>query len=54
MTPTSNGGLEMHPEFVLLHKDYWASFDLVLADLSKTIMPLSVTSELDMFDALGL
>ena len=39
---------------LLLSKDYWRSFDLVLVDLSETVMSLSVTNELDVFDALAL
>jgi spermidine synthase len=39
---------------LLLPEDYWASFDLVLVDLSETVMSLSVTNELDVFDALAL
>eukprot|EP00934_Nitzschia_sp_Nitz4_P001216 Nitzschia sp. Nitz4//scaffold98_size77359//36815//46705//NITZ4_005549-RA/size77359-processed-gene-0.17-mRNA-1//1//CDS//3329560760//1216//frame0 len=39
---------------LLLSKEYWQSFDLVLVDLSETVMSLSVTKELDVFDALGL
>ena len=39
---------------LLLDKDYWQSFDLVLVDLSETVMSMSVTKELDVFDALGL
>jgi spermidine synthase/S-adenosylmethionine/arginine decarboxylase-like enzyme len=39
---------------LLLPKDYWASFDLVLVDLSETAMALSVTEELDVFAALAL
>lgn len=38
----------------LLPKDYWGSFDLVLVDLSETVMSLSVTDDLDVFDALAL
>jgi spermidine synthase len=38
----------------LLAKEYWQSFDLVLVDLSETVMSLSVTKELDVFDALAL
>lgn len=33
---------------------YWGSFDLVLVDLSETVMSFSVTTELDVFDALSL
>ena len=39
---------------LLLSKEYWQSFDLVLVDLSETVMSLSVTKELDVFDALAL
>ncbi len=39
---------------LLLPEDYWSSFDLVLVDLSETVMSFSVTSELDVFDALAL
>lgn len=39
---------------LLLPQDYWGSFDLVLVDLSETAMSLSVTKEMDVFDALGL
>ena len=39
---------------LLLPKDYWQSFDLVLVDLSETAMSLTVTNELDVFDALAL
>lgn len=39
---------------LLLSKDYWQSFDLVLVDLSETAMALSVTKELDVFAALAL
>jgi spermidine synthase len=39
---------------LLLPKDYWGSFDLVLVDLSETAMALSVTDGLDVFDALAL
>lgn len=39
---------------LLLPKDYWQSFDLVLVDLSETAMALSVTKELDVFAALAL
>ena len=39
---------------LLLPEDYWGSFDLVLVDLSETVMSFSVTSELDVFDALAL
>jgi spermidine synthase len=38
---------------LLLPKSYWGSFDLVLVDLSETVMSFSVTSELDVFDALS-
>jgi hypothetical protein len=39
---------------MLLPQEYWGSFDLVLVDLSETVMSLSVTDELDVFDALAL
>ena len=39
---------------LLLPEEYWGSFDLVLVDLSETVMSFSVTSELDVFDALAL
>jgi spermidine synthase/S-adenosylmethionine/arginine decarboxylase-like enzyme len=39
---------------LLLPEDYWGSFDLVLVDLSETVMSFSVTKELDVFDALAL
>jgi len=39
---------------LLLSREYWQSFDLVLVDLSETVMSLSVTKELDVFDALAL
>lgn len=39
---------------LLLPKEYWQSFDLVLVDLSETVMSLTVTKELDVFDALAL
>ncbi len=39
---------------LLLPKEYWQSFDLVLVDLSETVMSLSVTDQLDVFDALAL
>ena len=39
---------------LLLPKHYWGSFDLVLIDLSETVMALSVTEDLDVFDALAL
>jgi len=39
---------------LLLPEDYWGSFDLVLVDLSETVVSFSVTSELDVFDALAL
>jgi len=38
----------------LLPKDYWGSFDLVLVDLSETVMSMSVTKELDIFETLSL
>jgi spermidine synthase len=39
---------------LLLPEEYWGSFDLVMVDLSETVMSLSVTTELDVFDALAL
>jgi hypothetical protein len=39
---------------LLLPDDYFGSFDLVLVDLSETVMSMSVTKELDVFDALSL
>jgi len=39
---------------LLLPKDYWGSFDLVIVDLSETVMAFSVTEKLDVFDALAL
>jgi spermidine synthase/S-adenosylmethionine/arginine decarboxylase-like enzyme len=39
---------------LLLPKEYWGSFDLVLVDLSETVMAFSVTEDLDVFDALAL
>lgn len=39
---------------LLLPEDYFGSFDLVLVDLSETVMSMSVTKELDVFDALSL
>ena len=38
---------------LLLPEEYWGSFDLVLVDLSETVMSFSVTAELDVFDALS-
>jgi len=39
---------------LLLPEDYWGTFDLVIVDLSETVMAFSVTEELDVFDALAL
>lgn len=39
---------------LLLPENYWGSFDLVLVDLSETVMSLSVTADLNVFDALAL
>lgn len=39
---------------LLLPEDYWGAFDLVIVDLSETVMSFSVTDELDVFDALAL
>ena len=38
----------------LLPRDYWGSFDLVLVDLSETVMSFSVTQTMDIFSALSL
>ena len=39
---------------LMLPKDYFASFDLVLVDLSETVMSFKVTEELDVVEALTL
>jgi Spermine/spermidine synthase domain/SET domain len=39
---------------LVLPREYFGSFDLVLVDLSETVMALSVTSELDVMEALSL
>jgi len=39
---------------LLLPEDYWGSFDLVIVDLSETVMAFSVTDKLDVFGALAL
>lgn len=39
---------------LMLPKDYFASFDLVLVDLSETVMSFKVTEELDVIEALSL
>jgi spermidine synthase len=39
---------------LMLPKDYFASFDLVLVDLSETVMSFSVTNELTVIEALTL
>lgn len=39
---------------LMLPKDYFASFDLVLVDLSETVMSFSVTHELTVIEALTL
>ena len=39
---------------LMLPRDFFASFDLVLIDLSETVMALSVTDHLDIFGALSL
>ena len=39
---------------LMLPKDYFGSFDMVLVDLSETVMALSVTKELDVMRALTL
>jgi spermidine synthase len=38
----------------MLPKDYFASFDLVLVDLSETVMSFAVTTELTVIEALTL
>jgi len=38
----------------ILPKDYFGSFDMVLVDLSETVMSLSVTKKLDVMKALSL
>jgi len=39
---------------LMLPRDYFGSFDLVLIDLSETVMSLSVNKKLDVFNALAL
>ena len=39
---------------LMLPKDYFGSFDLVLVDLSETVTALSVTEDLDVMEALAL
>lgn len=39
---------------LLLPDSYFGSFDLVLVDLSETVMSMSVTDDLDVFDVLAL
>jgi len=39
---------------MMLPEEYFASFDMVLVDLSETVMSLSVTDHLDVFEALSL
>ncbi len=39
---------------VMLPKDWFKSFDLVLVDLSETVMSFKVTKELDVLEALTL
>jgi spermidine synthase len=39
---------------LLLPEDYWGYFDLVLVDLSESAASFSVTTKLDVFDALSL
>ena len=39
---------------LLLPKEYFGTFDLVLVDLSETVMSLSVTDNLNIFEALSL
>jgi len=38
----------------MLPKDYFGSFDLVLVDLSETVMSFKVTEKLDVLEALTL
>ena len=38
----------------MLPEDYFGSFDMVLVDLSETVMSLLVTGELDIMAALSL
>ncbi|GFH51187.1 hypothetical protein CTEN210_07663 [Chaetoceros tenuissimus] len=39
---------------MMIPKEYFASFDLVLVDLSETVMSFKVSDELDIFEALTL
>ncbi len=39
---------------MMLPKDYFGSFDMVVVDLSETVMSLTVTDELDVIEALTL
>jgi spermidine synthase/S-adenosylmethionine/arginine decarboxylase-like enzyme len=39
---------------LMLPKEYFGTFDLVLVDLSETVMALSVTDDLDILEALAL
>ena len=39
---------------MMLPKDYFGSFDLVVVDLSETVMSFKVTEELDIVEALSL
>jgi len=39
---------------LMLPKDYFGSFDLVIVDLSETVMSFSVTDKLDIMEALSL
>jgi len=39
---------------LMLPKDYFGSFDMVLVDLSETVMSFKVTKELDVLEALNL
>ena len=39
---------------LMLPKDYFGSFDMVLVDLSETVMSMSVTEHMDVFEALSL
>jgi spermidine synthase len=39
---------------LMLPKEYFGSFDLVLVDLSETVMSFQVTDEIDVVEALSL
>ena len=39
---------------LMLSKEYFASFDMVIVDLSETVMSHKVTDELDVLEALSL